>query len=381
MVTVAFDATPLLGARTGIGTAVGGWLAELAGRPDLRLRAYGLTLAGWRALPEQLPAGVGRSKVPLAAGVLQRVWATHDVPPAEWWAGPVRVLHGTNFVVPPARRAARVVTVWDLTCVRYPQLCPPAALRYPGLVARAVAGGATVHVPSRAVADEVAEHFAVPAERLVVVAPGVGGAPRPPARSRRAGTPACRFGADRPRQGKVGAPYVLALGTVEPRKDLPTLVRAFDALAERHPDLLLKIAGPEGWGEDALLGAIDAASHRRRIERLGWLADPAEVMAGAAVFAYPSLYEGFGFPPLEAMAAGVPVVATAAGSVPEVVGEAAVLVPVGDADALTAGLERALVDTAERERLLAAGAARVAEFSWERAGDGLAALYHRVAAG
>lgn len=378
MVTVAFDATPLLGRRTGIGTAVGGWLAELAGRPDLRLRAYGLTLAGWRKLPAQLPAGVGWVRAPLAAGVLQRVWARRDVAPAEWWTGPVRVVHGTNFVVPPARRAARVVTVWDLTCVRYPQLCPPAALRYPALVARATAGGATVHVPSQAVADEVAEHFAVPAERLAVIAPGVAVAgtrpsPAPPAPTPPAPAP--------PSSAGCAAPYVLALGTVEPRKDLPTLVRAFDALAGHHPDLLLKIAGPQGWGEDALREAIDGATHRRRIERLGWLADPAAVLAGAAVFAYPSLYEGFGFPPLEAMAAGVPVVATAAGSVPEVLGDAAVLVPVGDTDALAAGLERVLGDGAERARLVAAGAARVAEFGWKRAGDGLAELYHRLAGG
>lgn len=363
MVSVAFDATPLIGARTGIGTAVGGWLTELSGRRDLHLRAYGLTLAGWRSLPGQLPAGVGRVSTPLPAGIAQRVWARHDAAPAEWWAGPVQVVHGTNFVVPPARRAARVVTVWDLTCVRYPQLCPPAALRYPGLVARAVAGGATVHVPSHAVADEVAEHFRVAPERLVVVAPGVAKT------------------VTRPASGPGKPPYVLALGTVEPRKDLPTLVRAFDDLAARHPDLVLKIAGPAGWGEDAVRRAIEAATHRRRIERLGWLADPAAVMAGATVFAYPSLYEGFGFPPLEAMAAGVPVVATAAGSVPEVVGDAAVLVPVGDADALAAGLERALADGAERDRLVAAGAARVAEFSWKRAGDGLAGLYHRLAGG
>jgi glycosyltransferase involved in cell wall biosynthesis len=379
VVTVAFDATPLLGERTGIGTAVGGWLAALARRPDLRMRAYGLTLTGWRSLPGELPAGVRWVKAPLAAGVAQRVWARTDFAPTEWWAGPVRVVHGTNFVVPPARRAARVLTVWDLTCVRYPQLCPPAALRFPDLVARAVERGATVHVPSHAVADEVAEHFAVPAERLVVVAPGVEPARRLSARpatlsAGRPAPPAAPAGGPEP-----GVPYVLALGTVEPRKDLPTLVRAFDAVADRHPDLVLKIAGPEGWGEDELRLAIDAAAHRRRIERLGWLADPAEVMAGAALFAFPSLYEGFGFPPLEAMAAGVPVVATAAGSVPEVVGDAALLVPVGDADALAAALDRALQDSAERERLVAAGVARVAEFSWQRAGDGLADLYLRLA--
>ena len=126
--------------------------------------------------------------------------------------------------------------------------------------------------------------------------------------------------------------YVLAVGTAEPRKDLPGLVRAFDQLAGERADLALVLAGPDGWGTEALAAAIDASAHRRRVVRTGWV-DPGGLSAlvrGAAVLAYPSLYEGFGFPPLQAMAAGVPVVATTAGALPEVLGDAAALVPAAD---------------------------------------------------
>jgi glycosyltransferase involved in cell wall biosynthesis len=367
VVTVAFDATPLLGDRTGVGNAVTGWLGELAGRPDLSMRAYGLTGAGWRGLPPLLPGGVVPPRLPLPAGVMLRLWARVDLPPVEWATGAVQVVHGTNFVLPPSRRAARVVSVWDLTCVRFPELCTPTALRYPALIARAVAAGATVHVTARAVADEVIEHFGAERDRVVVVPPGIHPAPlfSPPAASPPA-TP---------------APYVLALGTTEPRKDLPGLVAAFDRMAGAHPDLELRIAGPVGWGEEALGQAIATAAHRDRIRRLGWVADRHALLAGATVFAYPSRYEGFGFPPLEAMAAGVPVVSTSTGSIPEVLGDAASLVPVGDVDALAGALERVVVDADERRRLIAAGTARVARYSWARAADGLADLYRRLGAG
>jgi alpha-1,3-rhamnosyl/mannosyltransferase len=166
---------------------------------------------------------------------------------------------------------------------------------------------------------------------------------------------------------------------VEPRKDLPNLVRAFDAVAAAHPELELVIAGPTGWGEERLHAAVAQATHRTRIRRIGWVADRDQLLEGAAVFAYPSIYEGFGLPPLEAMAAGVPVVTTRAGAIPEVVGDAALLVPVGDADALAAGLERALTDEEERRRLIDAGGRRVARYGWDRAGRAMVELYQRLA--
>jgi alpha-1,3-rhamnosyl/mannosyltransferase len=165
------------------------------------------------------------------------------------------------------------------------------------------------------------------------------------------------------------------LGTAEPRKDFPGLVAAFDELAGSHPDLELRLAGPPGWGEADLAGAIARAAHGDRVHRLGWVDDIHGLLAGATVFVYPSRYEGFGFPPLEAMAAGVPVVATAVGSLPEVLGEAALLVAAGDPTALAGAMEQVLSDDAVRQRLVAAGRERVRRYTWPAAVDALLATY------
>ncbi|MBV9660167.1 MAG: glycosyltransferase family 4 protein [Acidimicrobiales bacterium] len=360
--SVAIDATPLLGPRTGIGVAVAGMVQELAGRPEVTLSGYGLTLRRAGELPSVLPPEVRARTRPMPAGALVWLWGRADRPRGEWWTGPAAVVHGTNFVVPPMRRARTIVSVWDLTAVLYPELVSPTSRHYPAAVSRAVARGAWVHTGARYVADEIASHFGVPPARIRVVPPGIE-------------LPSPGSGGDRS-----GPPYILGLGTTEPRKDFPGLVRAFDRLAARHPDLELRIAGPKGWGEDDLEAAVAGAAHRSRIHRLGWVHDAGRLIAGAAVFAYPSVYEGFGFPPLEAMARGVPVVATATGAVPEVVGEAAELVPPGDPDALAAAIAGVLDDATRRDRLIAAGRDRAAHFSSRRCGDQLVGLYRDLAA-
>ena len=304
-----------------------------------------------------------RARIALPAAVAMRAWKHVDYPPVEWWTGRVDVVHGTNFVVPPARSAGRVVTVHDLTPMRFPELASPTTRHFPALVRRAVQRGALVHTPSSFVAAEVVDLLGADPERVVAVHHGV-----PPIAA--ATTPP-----DVPR------PYVLALGTVEPRKDLPSLVRAFDALAAMHTDLHLVVAGPDGWGADALAAAVDATHHRTRIHRLPWVDDGerAALLRHAAAFAYPSRYEGFGFPPLEAMAVNVPVVATTAGALPEVIGDGALLVPPGDVDALADGLARVLADDDVRAAVVARGRRRVEAFSWDRCADGLADLYRRAA--
>ena len=384
---IALDATALLGPRTGVGAFTLGAMDALVRRDDTEIYGYALSWRGRSLLREVLPVGA-TSGWSVPAAPLLRLWSRTDLVPVEWIMDldePVEVVHGTNFVVPPARRAARVVTVHDLTCVRFPELCTPTTRRYPALLRRAIRAGAWVHTPTAAVAAEVCELLGAPPERvravhhgLSVPDPGQADPDEPDPDEADPDQAADGAGGRRLAARLTGAPrYVLALGTVEPRKDLPLLVRAFDHLAADRPDLGLVIAGPDGWGADALTSAIAAARHRDRIARTGHVDGAVRVglLAGASALAFPSVYEGFGLPPLEAMAAGVPVVATAAGAVREVCGDAAALTPVGDVSAFGAALAMVLDDPARAAALVEAGRRRAAGYSWERCADGLMDLY------
>jgi glycosyltransferase involved in cell wall biosynthesis len=258
------------------------------------------------------------------------------------------------------------MTVHDLTFIRYPELCTRDTLQYPNLIRRALRRGAHVHAVSAFVAEEVMDVFAVEADRVHVVANGVDVV--------EAGDAAAGHrlaGGDR---------YVLALGTIEPRKDFPLLVAAFDEIASSDADVRLVIAGQDGWGRDALEAALARAHHRDRVIRTGFVSDRdrADLLAGATVFAYPSRYEGFGLPPLEAMAAGTAVVTTRTGALPEVLADAAAFVDPGDHDALAATLADLLDDTARRNELVVKGHTRAATYSWDACAEGVIHLYQRL---
>ena len=364
---LALDAGPLLGPRTGVGHLTARLFEELAPRPDVEVRGFVISRTGRRDVQALLPPGVAAGTSALPARIAHTLWARVPWPTVEHWTGRVDVVHSPNFVAPPARVPV-IVSVHDLAFAHSPELCRPDAAALVPLLRRAIARGVVVHTGSDFVAEEIRDFFALPAERVVRVYSGIAG-------SEIAGD------ASAGRRLAGGERYVLALGTVEPRKNLPSLVRAFDALAADDPDVRLVVAGPDGWGVHAYDTAVRAAHHGDRVVRLGYVEERARVdlLAGAGVLAYPSIYEGFGHPPFEAMRAGVPVVTTRAGSLPEVVGDAALFVDVDDDDALADALSRVLTDDTLRAQLVALGHEQVQHFPWSRAADNFVALYRRVA--
>jgi glycosyltransferase involved in cell wall biosynthesis len=366
---IAYDAAPLMNARTGVGHYAATLLDRLLELdPGLEFRLFALTRNPGR---DGAPVGdrIRLRHRRLPARVVVGAWESAGWPPGEWLVGDVDVVHGTNFWLPPIRRRNGVVTIHDLTFWLYPELCTAPVRRYRWIVPKVLSRCALVITPSETVRTQVASELGVPTDRIVVtpegVTPGFESAAPDPAL-------ATRLGIDRP--------YILFVGAREPRKNLPRLIEAFARLPEK--DLQLVLAGPPGWGGldlDSLAGRTGLVPDRDVIFS-GYLEDAElrALVAGAWVFAFPSIYEGFGLPPLEAMAAGVPVVAGRAGSLPEVLGEAPVWCDPLDVDAIAEALVRAATDDEERARAIEAGRARAATFDWNDTARVTLEAYRRI---
>jgi glycosyltransferase involved in cell wall biosynthesis len=252
-----------------------------------------------------------------------------------------------------------VVTAHDLAIYRHPEWFPGGQwLSVRHVVPRSLRRADLVACVSASTARDVAELFEVPRDRLRVVHLGVERSFSP--------QPAERVAELRARLG-LPERFLLSLSTIEPRKNLPTLLQAWARLPDRPP---LVIAGAVGWRADEVLAHLERSGPG--VLRLGAVSSPdlPALCSAACCLAHPAWYEGFGLPPLEAMACGTPVVASNRSSLPEVLGDAALLADPADVDAWTAALRRVLGDEALRAKLIERGRRRAAELTWGRTAEG-----------
>lgn len=335
------NAYVLMAASAGLG---GRWRDEQA-----RLRALA-------ASPEHLTF----RSLPLTDDWMARIWQRLRLPlPAELVTGPVDRFYSPDFVLPPLRKSTRsLLTVHDLSFLRHPDTFPPPLLRYlKQSVPRSVARADHILADSDATRDDLITLLNVSPRRVTTLYSGVS----PDFNTTVTENERARL---RARYDIGDRPFILTVGTVQPRKNYVRLIKACDSLAKAR-DLDLVIVGQPAWLAAPILAAADA---RPYVHRLGFVADgdlPA-LYRQATVFAFPSLYEGFGLPPLEAMACGTPVVASTSSSVPEVVGDAGLLVDPLDVSAWTDALRRLLDDESLGAALRERGLKRAARFIWSR---------------
>jgi glycosyltransferase involved in cell wall biosynthesis len=316
------------------------------------------------------------SRVP--ARLFQPVSFRLHVPRLEWLVGGFDVLLATNFLPPPTGHPERaVLVVHDLAFEVYPRTAPQIDERWRRRFARAVRRCGAVIVPSVSAKGDLVARHGIPEDRVHAIPHGVDA-------EAFAAVPAEELARVRARYG-IRGPYVLFVGGLEPRKNVVALVRAF---AASGIEASLVIAGGRVRWFPAEEARIFAEARRlpepvrSRVIMTGYVSEPDKraLIAGALALAYPSLYEGFGFPVLEAMAAGTPVLTSNVSSLPEVAGEDALLVDPKDEHAIAEGLRRIVEDGALRERLIGPGRARAAGFTWEATARATAAVLHAVAA-
>ena len=357
---VAIDATPLIGARTGIGECVKHTIGAVQ-EQGVSLQPFTLSYRARRNASD-LPANNIFVRTP--ARILLPLWAHVGRPFIDRKLPRVDLVHATNYLSPPTRHPL-LVTVQDCTFARFPENLTRTMRWYEQTLKRAMRNDAWIHVTTNFSAHEVREIFQndVDTKRIRVATLGIPELPNPQS------SPLAS-----------GSPYVLSVSTLEPRKNYPRLIEAF--ANAKLDDTRLIIVGSDGLDRKNVDDTIAKLPSpiAQRVVLAGRLpgAEVADLMNRTIGLAYPSLYEGFGFPMLQAMQKGIPVLAGDGGALPEVAGEAALLVDPNNSANITAGLESLVDDTALRENLIKRGKERAEEFTWKKAARQLIDIYEEM---
>lgn len=355
---VAYDAGPVKSRPTGVGV----YVRELASALT-PLLGHDLRLIGARR-----NGPMAKNATTLMRGTRHLEWIVRHADRDATFAGG-RLAHYTNAIAPPRSSMPFVVTIQDLSLIRYPHYHPKLRLAVVPFMAWAAHRATRVLTPSAATANEVHRWLRVPHRRLEVIelAPGpLSSIPRAVSDQRLAAL------------GLEHRGFLLSLATLEPRKNIANIILAFEKVAERDESLKLALVGASGWHPRRIERTLAKSTAVGRIVRLGYVDETTRtiLLNACAAFVYVSLYEGYGLPVVEAMAAGVPVVTSNVSSMPEAAGGAAVLVDPRLPSAIADGIHAALES---RMDLVDAGLRRVRLLSWERVARETSQVYETVA--
>ena len=379
---IVLDARPAVDPRrTGVGMYAEALVRHLPpAMPEDRFVAWYLDVRGLGRRGRRF-AGWSRNLSEHASRIPSRVFGPVSsrigLPRAEWLVGTSDLFVATNYLPPPTRSRGMVLVVHDLAFETMPETAPHHDERWRRSFARCLRRCSAVIVPSDATRLELFAHHEVDHDKVTVVAHGTDADAFSPVPPPEVEAVRGRFG--------IPGPYVVFLGGLEPRKNLERLIQAFGMVEQTDVSLVI-VGGAVRWAPayaaevDAAIAALSPGA-RARVVRVGYVddVDRRALLSGAEILAYPSRAEGFGFPVLEGFAANVPVLTSTTSSLPEVAGDAAVLVDPEDPAAIAAGLRELLEDTDLRNVLRAAGTARVASFTWQRCARETAVVLRRAA--
>ena len=372
---IGLDGIPLTFPKTGVGhytAQLAHALAEIAPEHEFRLVYPSTFSAANFQFAGAPPHNLGVVRVPV--GPIRKHWWSVGLP--RYVAKErVQLFHGTNYDVPLWRGCRTVLTIHDLSLLLHPETherrsVARAKRRLPVMAKAADA----IVVPTEAIRQEVCEQFRVGEQKVLAV----------PEAAREFFQPVdfAETKTTRERLG-IGDEFVLTVGTIEPRKNIPTLVAAFERLVSRDANrqLQLVIAGGKGWLSGASFAALESSRAREQIVLTGYLQDEElrELYSSCRVFVYPSLYEGFGLPPLEAMACGAPVIVSDIPALVESTGGAARAAAAHEPDAFVEAISEVLDDDDERAELIEAGRRRTTELSWKQTAIKTMQIYDSLA--
>lgn len=377
MATVAIDYTPAIRQQAGIGRLIRGQIAALiAADSGLDLRLF---VAGRVDESERRQAPLPLHSTAIGERNMVRLWHRLDAPwpRVEWFTGgPLDLLHGTDFVLAPSNARRKLLTIHDLAFLFYPDAAMPNLHHYLNVVVpRSVRRADALVADSQHTANDLNEQWQVPVERITVVQGAVDHEHFRPVHD-----PA-QLASVRQRYGLGEQPYILALSRLEPRKNFVRLVEAFAAarVAAKLPHRLV-IGGRKGWLYESIFARVQELSIGDHVLFPGFItdADLPAVYSGAAFFAYPSLYEGFGLPIVEALACGAPVLTGNNSCLPEAGGPGAIYVEATEVDSIAEGIIRLTTDDRLAAQLATAGQEYAAQFTWQRSALQLLSAYRKL---